>query len=419
MPASVQPVTFYVPPSSAEPVEVRTAHSGLRMVLINRESVGLLDDGWAVLGVYFLLGPCADDPDRYLAYVGEVGKRTLLLRLKEHVGGKQWWSRALLIASASDEFNSAEIGWLEGRLYDVLNNAVAAEVMNKGRPGDESLASQDRGVLERYIEPIMAALRACGASPDTADQRPPTPRGQKKKFYKESVKDLIDAGLLKPGTMLQPLRKGLTQTALVLPDGSLRVGEQVFTAVSPAAMAVSGNKAEPGWDFWGAPSGKGGYVPLFTLRDRLREDGKAVPGNGGTAASQPATPMSAEPMTLVDAEASAELAEVLTAPVDAPLPKKPRQFSETVSDLLDAGLLVPGDGLYPVRKALRKARAKLQPDGRLELNGDVYGSLSASAVAVSGNKAEPGWNFWAVERDGTLISLYDLREQLRASRATA
>lgn len=151
----------------------------------------------------------------------------------------------------------------------------------------------------------MAALRACGA-PDTADPKPLAPKGHKKKVYKESVKDLIDAGLLKPGTMLQPLRTGLTQTALVLPDGNLKIGEQVFTAVSPAAMAVSGNKAE------------------------------------------------------------------------------------TVSDLLDAGLLVPGDDLRPVRKTLREASARLRPDGRLELNGGVYGSLSASAVAVSGNKAEPG-----------------------------
>ena len=186
----VQPVTFYVSSSSTEPVEVRVSHSGLRMMLVNRESLGLLDDSWAVLGVYFLLGPFEGDPDLYRAYVGEVGKRTLLLRIKEHVDSKQWWSRALLIASASDEFNSAEIGWLEGRLYDVLNNAVAAEVMNKGRPGDDSLAPQDRGVLERYVEPIMAALRACGASPDTADQRPQLPKGHKKKVYKESYRKL-------------------------------------------------------------------------------------------------------------------------------------------------------------------------------------------------------------------------------------
>ena len=44
--------------------------------------------------------------------------------------------------------------------------------------------------------------------------------------------------------------------------------------------------------------------------------------------------------------------------------------------------------------------------------------MSAAAVAVSGNKAEPGWEFWAVERDGKLVSLYDLREELRASHAT-
>ena len=418
MPALVQPVTFYVPSSSTEPVDVRVAHSGLRMALLNRESVGLLDDSWAVLGVYFLLGPSEDDPDRYRAYVGEVGKRTLLLRTKEHVGGKQWWSRALLIASASDEFNSAEIGWLEGRLYDVLNNAVAAEVMNRGRPGDESLAPQDRGVLERYVEPIMAALRACGASPDTADQKPPVPKGQKKKFYKESVKDLIDAGLLKAGTVLQPLRRGLTQTAFVLPDGDLKVGDQVFAAVSPAAMAVSGNKSEPGWDFWGAPSGEGGYVPLAALRDRLREEGAKVTDEGGAAVADVPTSVEAKPLPRAASVPAVAPAASSTAASSRPERKKPRQFTETVAELLGAGLLRPGEELLPARKALQEQRATLRADGRLEVDGEVYGSLSASAVAVSGNKAEPGWEFWAVEREGGFVGLYDLREQFRVSRAT-
>ncbi len=401
-------------------MEVRVSHSGLRMMLVNRESVGLLDDSWAVLGVYFLLGPSEHGPDLYCAYVGEVGKRTLLLRVKEHVGGKQWWSRSLLIASASDEFNSAEIGWLEGRLYDVLNNAVAAEVMNKGRPGDDSLAPQDRGVLERYVEPIMAALRACGASPDTADQRPASPKAHKKKIYKESVKDLIDADLLKAGTMLMPLRKGLTQTALVLPDGSLEIGEQVFAAVSPAAMAVSGNKSEPGWDFWGAPSGEGGYVPLSTLRDRLREDGGTATHGGGSApASAPAAPPPTKSASVAFGDSTAEHAAPSVALSMQPrAARKPRQFSETVADLLGAGLLHPGVELCPVRKALRDTRATLAPGGRLNVNGEVHGSLSAAAVAVSGNKAEPGWEFWAVKRNGKLVSLYELREELRTSRAT-
>jgi hypothetical protein len=38
---------------------------------------------------------------------------------------------------------------------------------------------RERGVLERYVEPIMAALRACGAPPDTADQKP-TKKGRQR-----------------------------------------------------------------------------------------------------------------------------------------------------------------------------------------------------------------------------------------------
>ena len=258
-------VTFVVPGSSAEPMDVEVAHSGLRMVLVSRESIGLLDESWRVLGIYFLVG-AGDDPDRYRAYVGEVGKSTLVQRVKQHAAQKDWWSRALLIASSSDEFNSAEIGWLEGRLYDVLNNAVACDVMNGNRPGDESLSLRQRGVLERYVEPIMAALRACGAPPDTADQKPTRKGRRTHAHYSETLADLIRGGLLKPETKLHPLRKAFTETATVLADGRLEVRAVIYNTPSAAARAVAGTSSAPGWNFWGAPSGAGGFVPLATLR---------------------------------------------------------------------------------------------------------------------------------------------------------
>ncbi len=251
-------VTFMVGESSAEPIEIKVAHSGLRMMLVNRESIGLLDQTWRVLGVYFLLG-AADDPDRYRAYVGEVGKSSLIQRVGQHAAKKDWWSRALLIASTSDDFNSAEIGWLEGRLYDVLNNAIACDVMNGNRPGDDSLSLRERGILERYVEPTMAALRACGASPDTADQKPPTKGRKKPARYSESIADLITAGLLQPKTTLQPLRKGLTETAQVLPNGTLKIGSTTYDSLSSAARAAArfkhgytgdGRAATNGWVWW-------------------------------------------------------------------------------------------------------------------------------------------------------------------------
>jgi hypothetical protein len=362
-----------------------------------------------VLGVYFLLGPSAD-PDRFSAYVGEVGRRTLLTRIKEHAVGKDWWSRALLIASANDGFNSAEIGWLEGRLYDVLNNAVAADVMNKGRPGDDSIDPKDRGVLERYVEPIMAALRACGTPPDTADQKP-APKPTKRAYYRESVKDLIDANLLKPGTRLRPMRKTLTTPALVLDDGSLQVGGQVFSAVSPAAQAVSGNKSEPGWEFWGAPSGDGSYVALFALRARLREEKK----NGAPSAPEAdQLPAPATPNAGADADPDSTDAPIARSP--SPIKRTKRRFTETVKDLLDGGLLSPGAELRSVRRAHQGAAFVLE-DGRLRIGDEIYSSLSSAAQAVSGNKSEPGWEFWATDVNGKFVTLYELRAEFRENAA--
>ncbi len=46
---AVQLVTFAVPGSSVQPMEVKVAHSGLRMVLASRESISLLNGNWKVL----------------------------------------------------------------------------------------------------------------------------------------------------------------------------------------------------------------------------------------------------------------------------------------------------------------------------------------------------------------------------------
>lgn len=104
---------------------------------------------------------------------------------------------------------------------------------------------------------------------------------------------------------------------------------------------------------------------------------------------------------------------------DGPPPKRPRRFSVSLVDLLQAGLLVPGEELRSVRKASADVRAHLRPDGHVEVGGEAHGSLSRAAIAVSGNVSEPGWEFWTVERDGARVTLYQLRQRLLASRPAA
>jgi len=47
----------------------------------------------------------------------------------------------------------------------------------------------------------------------------------------------------------------------------------------------------------------------------------------------------------------------------------------------------------------------LHKDGSVEVGGQVWPSLSAAAQRSSGNKTEPGWDFWTVQRDGKAVTL--------------
>ena len=393
-------------------------HSGLRMVAVNKDSVRLLDDTWDLLGVYFLFGH-GSEPERYTAYVGEAGRRPLRVRLREHVRTTENWNRALLITSDSSEgFDSAAIGWIEGRLYAVLKNATAAEVLNRNTPQDESLPPYEREALEGYIKPIMAAMRALGYPPDTPDQRPPASRRRQPRRYSESLSDLLEAGLLRADTPLSPLPSAFDRTAIVLADGRLRVGDQEFDTPSGAGAHVAGRQTN-GWDFWGAPSGDGGLKSLSALRDQLR--GTSVPaaapadGNQEPAAAGQSGPSS--PQRVADDQAA--VAEPSRGPEagGAQMPSyRPMSVTAkadvTVDHLYQANLL-DSSTIVATYKGERY-EATPYGDGELRFPDErSYPTLSAAARAITGCPTN-GWEFWKTERDGRAVSLAKLRDELLA-----
>lgn len=73
---------------------------------------------------------------------------------------------------------------------------------------------------------------------------------------------------------------------------------------------------------------------------------------------------------------------------------RPRHKIE-VADLIGAGLLEPGATLYPRRKALSRRTATVLPDGRIDVDGVAYASLSAAATSISGS-SQNGWWFFLV-----------------------
>jgi hypothetical protein len=88
--------------------------------------------------------------------------------------------------------------------------------------------------------------------------------------YGVSVKDLLTAELLTPGTLLLPARDDLDTIAEVLPDGRIRLDEEIHDTPSGAARAAVG-MATNGWIFWIADTAEGPRK-LSELRANLAED---------------------------------------------------------------------------------------------------------------------------------------------------
>ena len=88
-----------------------------------------------------------------------------------------------------------------------------------------------------------------------------------------------------------------------------------------------------------------------------------------------------------------------------------RRYTRTVLDLIQEELLVAGQELRPTRRSWTE-RAVVVSTGELQVGDRLFGTLSGAAKAVTGSSAEAGWAFWAIEGDGRLVTLAELRGRL-------
>lgn len=263
------PITVLVPESPRRPIVVYDSQAALRLAIVDRDSVVFLDEAWDSPGIYFLLWPIPDAIDgRLPIYVGQAAQG-LRKRIGQHVNGKEGWHRALVIARDTKYgFNSAQVGWLEGRMW---KSALAAEHVrptNKTQPRDETLPDYDQAVLETVVIPIQRVMRLLGYSLDPHDDDAASPTT--KAHYGVTLKDLLAAGKLRVGDTLVFTYPGHPASGTVLADGSLDVGGSVYSSPSSAAAMVRGG-ATNGWQYWALADGNGSKALAF-LRAELTAD---------------------------------------------------------------------------------------------------------------------------------------------------
>ncbi|NYE35649.1 hypothetical protein F4692_000753 [Nocardioides cavernae] len=267
------PITTLLPESAAEPVVLYDQHAALRFAIVERDhTLRINAEEWDRPGVYILLDPPSVDGS-WGCYVGKApaGIRT---RLRDHLRNKDHWRRAVLIQrDTTFGFNSAQVAWLEGRLYDLLDAAEDARPHNGNRPSDETLPPFERASLENAVVPISRILRLIGYDPATADDSgtvsTTTKSSRTSRFYGITLKNVVDAGYLTAGARVVSTNSVWPADGIVNGDGTLTVNGTPHPTPSAAAGAVKGGAAN-GWDFWAVEDGSG-RTSLATLRARFAD----------------------------------------------------------------------------------------------------------------------------------------------------
>jgi hypothetical protein len=264
------PITALVPDTPGEPIIIYEPQAALRIAIAEREFVGFLDSSWEIAGVYCLLYPISANGE-FQVYIGKA-PMGLRGRVSSHLSGKvDGWVRAVLMTrDTTHGFSSAQVGWLEGRLWSLVFASANGTPSNKNRPKDETLPDYDRAVLETYVIPIGRILRLLGYGMEPEGEVPVRRTAAPKVKYGVTVADLLAAELVTAGDTLVFTYPGHPASAVVQADGAIVVETTRYETLSAAAGALRGGPTN-GWQYWATTEASGNQTPMADLRARFIE----------------------------------------------------------------------------------------------------------------------------------------------------
>lgn len=277
MPVDVAEVQIPRDPEAAVTVDLEV--HALKMALVDRKSLkGLDPKTWDAPGIYVLLGQLGGSQTE--VYVGKSGggKQGVRGRLMTHNTnpGKNaqfdWWRAVAVVRDTTDGFNSAQIGYLEGRLTSELKALPGTTVRSDRGDLDTSLSDVKQASLDAFVPSILAGLKLAGFALREEEPESESTK-EKQQWFGVTVADLVSSGELEVGATLTYILKGKSATATVSSQGELLVAGVAYRAPSAAGQAAHGLKNRPtGWTHWKLDGGHG--PSLHDLRLAYLKGGK-------------------------------------------------------------------------------------------------------------------------------------------------
>ena len=267
---STTPVNVQIPSDPDAPVIADFVDHALRVSYIDRQHLSSLpSSGWDSPGVYVLL--TGDGSGR--VYVGQA--RKIRARLFQHNSREKLpWVRAVAVKrDTTDGFNTAEIGYLEGRVSAEIAALDNLTVVEGQSSGDETLPKHMMISLDSFVKSILASLRLAGLditrrnpeseADDVASTDPTTPG---RVTFNAKFADLVSSGLIRAGESLYLQQGAVEATGTVTADGEIVVRGVAYKSPSAAAANALRLQSSNGWTTWrvGGPTG----VPLDVLRQQ-------------------------------------------------------------------------------------------------------------------------------------------------------
>ena len=168
-------------------------------------------------GVYLLL---SDER----VYVGQA--QDLERRIKQHLTGKDWWERVVLLTTQDDSFTRTDIDYLESVLISKADKAQSLDSDNKNKGNNPKVDKFRKVNLDQYLDEALFLMELIGISVFSNTKKRTTSRKKKQVItISQSSEIQQDSDSVKPP----------------LPDDSLKVGMFVKKAMD--------NLQESGYQF--------------------------------------------------------------------------------------------------------------------------------------------------------------------------
>jgi hypothetical protein len=229
-----------------------------RAVVASRAQIdrALARDELAQPGVYVLTGASEDGAPRL--YVGEAD--ALRERIKQHVAGKEFWTRLVAFSSSNEGLNKAHVRYLESRLVGLAREARQWELDNGTQPAPPPLSEPDRADAEWFLAEMLVIFPLLGIDAFAAassQARTPAPGETvespnlilRERGAEARGREVADGFVVLEGSRarasetnsihdyMRDLRKQLLERGVLVAEGDHLVFTQDFRFASPSTAA--------------------------------------------------------------------------------------------------------------------------------------------------------------------------------------